>query len=556
MPLPGKHRVPPEVSPSPAPASGRSRPRPALGGGNRSGTGEPARSIATAGELWLAIHLPNYILESLCRTAVAAGEAAVGDDAGRVVVVDPGRGGKVVCACGVIAVAAGVAPGMALNSALALLPDARVLARDLRRERALLQAVAGMAVDFTPRVNVDPPDGVLLEVRGSLRLFGGVRQLCARIGEQLRARGLAPRIALTPTRLASLWFARSGMEVVLRRPEALAGRLAALPLACTRWPERSLQSLATMGVRSVGECLRLPRDGFTRRFEPQMRLDLDRALGHAADPRAAFVPGERFAARRDLEPELADTERLQRACEPLIEELCTFLRGRGASIESLDLRLLHRDAPPTRLRLRFAEPVTAAARIAALLRERLARTVLPAPVRTVRLRSGSLVEAREAAGDLFALDHRRASAVPQLVERLRARLGEEAVHGLCLVPEHRPEAAQAENGVIPVSRSPKGEGLRPNAPGGRGQPAEVPGGTSPRPVWLLAEPQPLAGDEQPRYEGLLEIEEGPERIESGWWDGRDVRRDYYVARTRAGARVWIFRERRTPRGWFLHGVFG
>ena len=441
MSLPGKHRVPPEVSPSPSPASGRSRLRPALGGGNRSGTGEPARSAAPAGELWLAIHLPDYILESLCQPAAAAGEAAAGDDAGHVVVVDPGRGGKVVCACGVTATAAGVAPGMALNSALALLPDARVLARDSRRERTLLETVAVMALDFTPRVNLDPPDGVLLEVRGSLRLFGGVRPLCARVGERLRARGLAPRIALTPTRLASLWFARSGMEVVLRRPEALAGRLAALPLACTRWPERSLRSLATMGVRAVGDCLRLPRDGFTRRFEPQMRLDLDRALGHAPDPRAAFVPGERFAARRDLEPELADTARLQRACEPLLDELCAFLQARGASIESLELRLLHRDAPPTRLRLRFAEPVTAAARIAALLRERLARAELPEPVRSVRLRSGPLSEARAQAGDLFALDRRRASAVPQLVERLRARLGEEAVHGLCLVPEHRPEAA-------------------------------------------------------------------------------------------------------------------
>ena len=77
-----------------------------------------------------------------------------------------------------------------------------------------------------------------------------------------------------------------------------------------------------------------------------------------------------------------------------------------------------------------------------------------------------------------------------------------------------------------------------------------------RPVWLLAEPQPLEGGERPRYEGLLEIEEGPERIESGWWDGHDVRRDYYVARTPAGARLWIFRERRAPGGWFLHGVFG
>jgi protein ImuB len=64
------------------------------------------------------------------------------------------------------------------------------------------------------------------------------------------------------------------------------------------------------------------------------------------------------------------------------------------------------------------------------------------------------------------------------------------------------------------------------------------------------------GGEQPRYEGLLEIEEGPERIESGWWDGGDVQRDYYVARTPAGTRLWIFRERRAPAGWFLHGVFG
>jgi protein ImuB len=544
MSLPGKHRVPPEVSPSPA--SGRSRLRPALGGGNRSGTGEPARSAAPAGELWLAIHLPNCILESLCESAAAASEAAAGADAGHVVIVDPGRGGKVVCACGVTATAAGVAPGMALNSALALLPDARVRARDSRRERTLLEAVAIMALDFTPRVNLDPPDGVLLEVRGSLRLFGGVRQLCARVGERLRARGLAPRIALTPTRLASLWFARSGMEVVLRRPEALAGRLTALPLACTRWPERSLRSLATMGVRAVGDCLRLPRDGFTRRFELQMRLDLDRALGHAPDPRAAFVPGERFAARRDLEPELADTARLQRACEPLLDELCTFLQARGASVESLELRFLHRDAPPTRLRLRFAEPVTAVVRIAALLRERLARAEWPEPVRSVRLRSGPLSEARAQAGDLFALDRQRASAVPQLVERLRARLGEEAVHGLCLVPEHRPESAWEKGDILLFQKTGKGE-----------CPLFPPFFTGIlRPLWLLTEPQRLDGEEQPRYQGALELEEGPERIESGWWDGRDVRRDYYVARTPAGVRVWIFRERRTPGGWFLHGVFG
>ena len=90
---------------------------------------------------------------------------------------------------------------------------------------------------------------------------------------------------------------------------------------------------------------------------------------------------------------------------------------------------------------------------------------------------------------------------------------------------------------------------RGNVPSGRMSP-------SPRPLWLLAEPQPLDGGEHPRYEGRLEFEEGPERIESGWWDGRDVRRDYYVARTAGGMRLWVFRERRAEGRWFLHGVFG
>jgi protein ImuB len=530
-------RVAPEVSVPPAPApvpEARDPPRlrPALGGGRRRGTGDPATAAPAARELWLAIHLPHYVLESLQP-----------DAAGPVAVVDLERGAKVVCDCNPQAAAAGVVPGMALNSALALQPGLRVSSRDPGRERALLEAVATAAIDFTPRVNLEPPDAVLLEVRGSLRLFGGARRLCELLRRRLQARGLEPRIALTPAALASLWFARAGEEVALRRPDALAARLAPLPLAATRWPERALQLLATMGVRTVGECLRLPRDGFARRFEPRMRLDLDRALGHAHDPRAAFVAAERFVARRDLEPELTDTDRLQRACEPLLDELCAFLQGRGAGIEALELRLLHREAPATRLRLRFVEPVTAAARIVDVLRERLARTELCEPVRAVRLRSGRLVEARAEVANLFARDRRGGVAVPQLIERLRARLGAEAVHGLCLVPEHRPERNGdihlfSEKGDAPLFQSRKG--VRPLF----------------RPVWLLAEPQPLAGDERPHCEGPLEIEEGPERIESGWWDGRDVRRDYYVARTPAGARLWIFRERRAQGGWFLHGVFG
>ena len=538
----------PAEAPRPA---GRPRLQSVSGGGRRRGAGDPGLAVPAARELWLAIHLPRYVLESLRSSLAGASTHAAGPEAtAPVAVVDLERGAKIVCDCDAVAAAAGVVPGMALNSALALLPALQVLARDRTRERALLEAVAALALGFSPRVSIQPPDGVLLEVRGSLKLFGGARRLCALLREQFESRGLGPRIALTPTPLAAAWFARAGQEVALRRSDALPARLASLPLAVTRWPERALQLLATMGVRTLGECLRLPRDGLARRFEPHLRLELDRALGLAADPRAAFVARERFVARRDLEPESADTVRLQLAIEPLLADLCAFLRARGAGIDSLELVLRYREAPATRLRLGFAEPVAAEARIAALLRERLARLALPAPVRSVRLRGGRLLEARAEAGDLFAHD-RRAAVVPQLVERLRARLGADAVHGLRVVPEHRPE----RNGAVPENGD---LALFPEALPRRRAPApkKEAGPHFSRPVWLLAEPQPLEGGEQPRCEGVLQMEEGPERIESGWWDGHDVRRDYYVARTPAGVRLWIFRERRAPGRWFLHGVFG
>ena len=501
------------------------------------------RTLAAAAsrELWLALHLPNLILDAL-HLSIAALPRAAG-----VAAVDLEQDGRIVCACDAAAAAAGVRPGMALNSALALLPDLQTVPRAATREQAMLEAVADLGLGYTPRVSLEPPDAVLLEVRGSLKLFGGARALCEQLGARLQAAHVTAALALTPTPLASLWFARAGQAVALRRVDQLAGRLAPLPLAVTRWPERSLETLVTLGVRNLGDCQRLPRDGFARRFEPQLLAMLDRASGRLPDPRPAFRVRERFATRRDLEPELAETARLERACQPLLEEFCLFLRRRGRGVQALEWRFEHRQSPVTRLRLRFAEPVADGKRIAHVFHERLARLDLPEPVRSVRLASGPLVELPEAARALFPTDRRESgAAVPQLVERLRARLGVDAVHGLCLVPEHRPESAwRVDYHCTP------GAGRRPAV-------ADAPG-ASLRPLWLLPEPQPLDGS-PPRYQGALELEDGPERIESGWWDGRDVARDYYLARNPSGVRLWVYRERprrgRAAGGWFLHGIFG
>ena len=510
-------------------------------------------NAARSSELWLAIHLPQFMLDALHRpVATSAAEFPAAELP--LAVVDTDRDGKVVRACNALAAESGVTPGMAINSALALAPALQTFARDTHREHLLLESVASLGLElFTPRVSLEPPDGLLLEVRGSLRLIGGARRLFEHMRAELHKAGVSGRLALTPTPLASLWFARVGQEVMLRGRESLPGRLASLPLAqTTRWPARDVATLATMGVRTLGDCLRLPRDGFARRFEPQMLAMLDRAIGRLPDPRPAYRAPGQFSIHRDLEPEIADLGRLGLAIAPLLDELCAFLRQRGRGVQSIELRLVHREAAATRLRTRFVQPTDQAQRIAELLQERLGRLELPEPVRRVRLRSGALRELPAESATLFANERRGSgTAVPQLIERLRARLGDEAVHGVCLVPEHRPEAAWRRSGWPDAAVTKQG--------------THDPSADTFRPVWLLAEPQALKSGENgkvPLYEGALTLEEGPERIESGWWDGKDVARDYYVARNPVGVRLWVYRERGRSRNsksgprWFLHGVFG
>jgi protein ImuB len=188
--------------------------------------------------------------------------------------------------------------------------------------------------------------------------------------------------------------------------------------------------------------------------------------------------------------------------------------------------------------------------LAALLKERLSALVLPEPVRACELRSGPLVARVLAAGGLWpAGEHGGGAAAraPELIERLRARLGQEAVYGLRVVADHRPEAAWQVR--EPVST--------PAARSGRGNAPESPWSCDRRPLWLLRVPRPLnERDGLPRRRGALRLLGEAERIETGWWDGKEIARDYYTAVDARGARLWMFREREPPHRWFLHGVFG
>src|SRR3546814_20329268 len=49
------------------------------------------------------------------------------------------------------------------------------------------------------------------------------------------------------------------------------------------------------------------------------------------------------------------------------------------------------------------------------------------------------------------------------------------------------------------------------------------------------------------------IVSGPERLESGWWDGDDARREYYVIETSQGQRAWAVAPVGEQGSWMLHG---
>jgi protein ImuB len=351
--------------------------------------------------------------------------------------------------------------------------------------------------------------------------------------------------ATTPSTLAALWFARGGVHAVIEDLRTLPGQLAELPIACTAWEGERLQTLRAMGVTRMGELLRLPRAGLARRLGADMLRDLDIALGRQFAPRRAFVPRARFRARCDFETEIENAAYLEKALEPLIARCAQFLRERQAGIQALRLKLRHRAEPATCVHLGLASITGERRRLMDVLTQKLSGLELSAPVRGMELISGSLLPLSAASLDVFAglASSGSRDTAPQLVERLRARLGEEAVYGVASIEEHRPEAAwRRVHGLslataLRMDEKTTGSGLDDGMP---------------RPVWLMDAPLPLADE--------LILEQGPERIESGWWDGRGVARDYYIARRtpRArqphGAKLWVFQERQSKR-WYLHGVF-
>ena len=486
----------------------------------------PTATPTVVQRLWFCIYLPKLSLE-------ASGPSK---DA-RVVVEEQHGIYRVLLACPQAA-AAGIQPGQSANSALALLPALQIAERSMLREQQALERLATWLEQFTSVVCIAGSDLLLLEIAGSLRLYDGLPCLRQQLTAGLAEQGFEASLAIAPTPLAATWLARAGRRACVQEPANIARVLRDLPLACLDWPDAICAAIRAMGAVRVGDCLRLPREGFARRFGVQRLLQLDRALGRLPDPRASWRAPERFCADYEMTEEQSDCAVLLAICHELLLSLERFLLTRQLGTQQLRFSFFHLRAPATQVLLGGAEFERCADHWSELLRIRFERVSVPEAVIAVRLQAGRS-QALQATSGRLALQagaggSGRRYSMSQLVERLAARMGYQAVQSVTTVAEHRPQHAWrlqllSGSGVVTTLAA-----IRQNLC---------------RPLWMLPEPTPLLRDR-------LTLLEGPERLETGWWDEDGIARDYYTAQNPQGSRLWVFRNRKRVPDWYLHGFFG
>ena len=502
--------------------------------------------------LWIALYLPELSLQIATR-GMAQNRA--------IVIKDVPANRPIVIAANDSALSLGIQPGVPVAAAEALTSSLLVVARNKDNEAQALERLAAWALQFTPTVTLEPQRGILLEAAPSLRLQGGLAPLLEKIKTGCDRLGYRVIYAIAPTARAAWWFAiaedycathdnymsfprkRESMLTCNRQMDSrfrgndniddsadqktLRDRLGKLHVACLDWPTQTVELLHALGIKTLADCLALPRAGLIQRFGAALANELDQALGIQPDVRPLFSAPKQFHSRIELPAEVSEVDALLFPLKRLLIEMEGFLRGLGAGVQSIRVELEQGSRQRESFSVGLLAPERDHQRLLMLISARLANLQLDRSVWAVSLHAEQLqsLSGKQRSFLVDSASHHLASR--QLLERLQARLGKDKVQTLALGNDHRPEYAWSVGNVSQrhaVSNYPL------------------------RPLWLLPQPRPI-GDSD------IALLAGPERIEAGWWDGKSVQRDYYIARNSKGSVLWIYRHHHGALQWYMHGLF-
>jgi len=523
-----------------------------------------------------------------------------------IVLCETRRASRRVAACSTEAEALGIAVGMPFAEATALAgaEKLRPEAYDPSGDREALEALAVECARFSPLVGLDDsptPDSLLLDVTGLAHLFGGEPALAAAITRDFARRGLTAHVALAPTigaawavahflqdKQAACGFAPPSQTGRSRKrlsaatiipPDGTAAALRPLPVEALRLSDDVVELLHSLGIYHIGQLESLPREDLTTRFGPQLLERWDQATGRRAEPIRAQPQPHELRVERSLDYPTTRRRTIELVVEQLIGQLARMLVREGRGAVRLDCRLHAHPSHTVNLSVGLFEPSAAPRHLFELIRMQLDRVWLASPVSAVSVEAALTAPFERRQEELFAdgRSWRRPRQLAGLVDRLAGRLGRGSVLRARLIRDAEPELAYQYEPLVAGCHGHLARAFSDALARRQCHPTRKvkvdrrlahkrhPGELPPRPLRLLARPfrlavvsimpdgPPLQFQLEGRPERITHTW-GPERIETGWWRGRPVRRDYYQTETTTGRRYWLFRDLAAG-AWFLHGTF-
>ncbi len=467
-------------------------------------------------QLWISLYLPNLQLDSINPNQTTP-----------IAITERVNNRQQVISCTKGATDFGITRAMALNGAYALCPALTVMEYDEEHQTTLLRQVGEWAMQFSSIVSLHPPDHLLIEIAGSKKLFEGFETLASLIEQELAKLGFGAQMGIAPTPLAANLLARANNRIGITRVERLPAGLKELSAALLDLDDQTKEGLRRSGIHTIGGLLNVSPASLTRRFGPACVKYLDCLLGKHPYPVKPLRSSEIFERSLDLPIEVDDTNALQFTTQRMTSELSAFLVARDAGVNGYRFTLRHERHANTTLQLRFLQATSQPKHLHQVLSERLAQIVLPAPVSGLAMIADIFSDIERDAADLFHKSQRQQKSLGEVIDKLYSRLGADALHTISTVDDHRPEKAWKK--TFPDGFE-QGDDLWPQ-----------------RPLWMLETPK-LAKHHLNR---ISEIE----RIETGWWDETDVRRDYFIADDKNGTRYWAFKERDGSDEIYIHGLF-
>lgn len=469
--------------------------------------------------LWLAVLFPALPLEVFpaCSTPFGVAEE------------------RSLLVCDDKAKAYGLAPGMSIAEAYALCPSLLLRTRDRVAEEALLENLADFSYGLTPRVVVEAT-GVLMSFTDDLSPWGDVRTLVSQVTRHLQHLECRAHVALAPTATGAWLFARSGVLSLWTHDDAWRSAIRSLSWEYLSFPKPVCEACADLGLTIIGELLDLPRSGLRRRFGADVVHMLERLMGERPEINTYWAPPSVFRSRIPLLSPIGTEDGILFYIKRIATNLSIFMKRRDAYVRQFVVTIGCEDKTSFSEEFTLSRPERDAAVFTRLLRERLSQRKTHAGIVWVSFEApfeanteGNLSFWRE--------EESREHDFKGLLDRFRARLGNEAVSMVSWYPDYRPERAAVEVSGPPAER-----------------PCRAACGRATHPLWLVDPPHPLkVVGKVPQFSGPLRLVGDPERLETGWWDG-PVSREYFVAVTTHNERLWVFR---SPNGqWFLQGHFG